>query len=425
MQTLSLYIAYLQKTIFHLFLVIMQDMENNNEEHSFDLWKVIAILIKNKWIVILITLGAMFFIAIYSIISIKLPINKSYLPNRYTPKSLVILNSASGSGSIESLLNNSGMGALAGLAGVSGGGASDTEIAIKLSTTNSFIKKLDEEFDLGTIYQTNISSHPRTELKNIIGSNLNIEADAKSGILEISYTDIDKKLATKIVNKATDILEEEFAIIDKVRNRNQFTLAEENKAKVEKEIERLSLELITFQKKHNLISVDIVFEELMKQISTMQTSLLEKEVEIESYGKVSNIKDPGYLRLVNEKNAILNAIDKLENGEVGNYPPIKNLPKLALELEKIRNEIVIQQTVYKTIIQQYETLKLTSGGTGPTFQVLEKAEIPEQKSEPSRAKLCITFTFLALFMSIILVFIKEGMKKILNDPDKMKILKGE
>ena len=116
---------------------------------------------------------------------------------------------------------------------------------------------------------------------------------------------------------------------------------------------------------------------------------------------------------------------KLENGEVGNYPPAKELPRLSLELQKLKQKAEVQLITYKALVQQSETLKLTAEGAGSTFQVLEKAEIPEKKSGPSRGKVCIIVTFAGFFLSIFFVFLKEAWINIKNDPEKMKKLRGD
>ncbi|QEN06391.1 hypothetical protein EW093_13065 [Thiospirochaeta perfilievii] len=244
-------------------------------------------------------------------------------------------------------------------------------------------------------------------------------------MLTISYTDIDKQLATNIVNRVTSLLEEEFAKIDKIRNTDQYSVITDKMSVVEADLERLQDQIIEFQTLHNIMDVEIVAEELVKQVSEFQSELLKKEVEIESYGKVSNIRDPGYTKLINEKEAILNAISKLENGEVGDYPPVKDLPRLALELTKLKREADVKLVAYKALVQQSETLKLTAEGTGSTFQVLEYAEVPEMKSGPSRGKLVIIVTFAGFFFSIFFVFLKEAWMNIKNDPEKMKRLRGE
>jgi len=395
----------------------------NNE---IDLLCLLNLFIKNIKLIIVISLTFMLAILVYAIISLKIPNNKSYLPNKYTAKSIVMLNSESGGGGLNSMLNSSGLGSLASIAGISGnnGGISDSALAIKLVTTNSFLYKINEEFNLESIYLIQNSKFPKTELKSIINSKLILEEEPKTGMLSITYTDIDKNLATNIVNKVTELLEEEFTKIDKIRNKNQYTLVLDKMSIVESELNRLQDEIIRFQIDHKIMDVNIVSQELVKQVATFQSALLQKEVEIESYGRVSNIKDPGYIKLINERDAIKNALNKLENGEVGDYPPIKELPRLALELDKLKREAEIQLAGYKALVQQAETLKLTADGTGSTFQVLEYAEVPEVKSGPNRGKLVIFVSFVGFLFSLMFVLVKEIVIRIKKDESKMARLFG-
>lgn len=401
--------------------------DNTLKENEIDLLDIVYLILKNIKTIIGLSLIISFSAVIISIISLVLSPEKGFMPNVYTPKSLVMLNNGSSSEGLSDLLgSDSGLGALAGLASASGGGnVSDADLAKKLVTKKSFYNNLDKEFNLSEVYETNKEKYPFTSLKSVIDKNLLISLDEDSGLLEISYTHIDKFLATKIVNRVTELLEEEFTEIDRVKNRSQYIIAEEQKKIVEKEISRIQSEIITFQNKYRMIDATTTTNEIARLLSNLQTQLLQKEVAIESYGRISNVRDPGYTRLINERKAIETSIRKLENGDVGDYPSLDELPILAMELNKLKSALEIQLMGYKAIEQQYQTLKLTAGGTGPTFQVIERAEVPEMKSGPSRGKLCIVVTFAGFFVSVLLVFLKEYWLNIKNDPEKMKKLRGE
>jgi uncharacterized protein involved in exopolysaccharide biosynthesis len=60
----------------------------------------------------------------------------------------------------------------------------------------------------------------------------------------------------------------------------------------------------------------------------------------------------------------------------------------------------------------------------PVFQVLEKAEVPDQKSGPGRGMLCIIVTFAAFFFSVFLAFVLNAIENIKKDPEAMAKLKG-
>lgn len=403
----------------------MSNIEVENED-VIDILDLVSVLIKNIKIIISITAFFMFGVLAFSVISIILPADKSYLPNKFSAKSTVMLNSIEGGSTIDSMLATSGMSNLTSFAGfsTSGGNISDSKLAEKLVTTHSFIEKINNEFNLDQVYDTINSDFPETELKRAVLERLSLAEDDDTGLLIISYTDIDKYLATNIVNKVTDLLEDEFDKIDIIRNKNQRSLIENKKEKVEIELDRLQNEILDFQNKHNLIDVNVVFSELMKQVTELQSQLLMKNVAIDSFSQISSIRDPGYLKLISERDALARAIELVQDGKTGDYPPLDSLPELSLELEYLKRELDVQANVYKSIITQLESLKLASDGTGPTFQVIEIARIPEMKSGPSRGKLSIIVTFAGFFFSIFFVFLKEEFLKIKNDPEKMKKLKG-
>lgn len=403
----------------------MHNSDINNIE-DFLLVDIIGIMLRNIKIIISITLFVMVAVLSVSIISILQTPKNSILPNVYSPKTLVLINSSTSSSGLDSMLSGAGLNSLGGLMSLSGSGSiTDAQLAIQLSTTNRFIDKIADEFNLFEIYELEEAQYPKTSTREEILSRLNVTVDAETNLLRLSYTDIDKELATKIVNRATSLLEEEFSNIDNIKNRNQTQLVNDKINTVSAELKSIQNQINDFQLKNNIMNVTTTANEITKQITNFQSQLLKKEVEIESYGKVSNVKDPGYMRLLNEKEAILNAINKLEQGEIGDFPPIKDLPQLAQDLQELEFEATVKLEVYKTLVQQAETLKITADGVGPTLQVIEYAEIPEIKSGPSRGMICIITTIAGFILSIFVVFIKESYLKLMNDKIMLKRLKGE
>jgi uncharacterized protein involved in exopolysaccharide biosynthesis len=101
-----------------------------------------------------------------------------------------------------------------------------------------------------------------------------------------------------------------------------------------------------------------------------------------------------------------------------------DIPSITIEISRIGLELETQKQVYSQLKVQYELLKVDMASETPIFQVLELAEIPDQKSGPSRGMLCIIVTFAAGFFSVFLVFMIDAILSIRNDPDAMSRLKG-
>ena len=99
-----------------------------------------------------------------------------------------------------------------------------------------------------------------------------------------------------------------------------------------------------------------------------------------------------------------------------------NLPSITTGSAKLQLELEAQKQVYTQLKTQYELLKVQMQSETPIFQILERPEIPDMKSGPSRGKMCIIVTFAAFFLSVFLAFALNAWKNIKNDPEAMKKL---
>ena len=160
--------------------------------------------------IVIITLIAAIGVVGYSVISLKLPPEKSYLPNKYTPKALMLIdNKASAGGGLSAMLNSSGMGGLASMAGMSlPTGANFSELAVFLTGTNSFLDAVVDEFDLIKRYK--IKKYFRSASRKALKNNLSASHNAKNGVLTISFSDIDPVFAKNVVNFCSDFLARRF-----------------------------------------------------------------------------------------------------------------------------------------------------------------------------------------------------------------------
>ncbi len=114
-------------------------------------------------------------------------------------------------------------------------------------------------------------------------------------------------------------------------------------------------------------------------------------------------------------------VKKLESS-VNNVYSAKNTPTIMTDVSMIKLELSAQQEVYKNLKSQYELLKIDMASETPAFQVLERGEIPDQKSKPSRGKLCIILTFAGFFISVFAAFLINAIENIKNDKVAMQKL---
>ena len=188
-------------------------MEYNekNGDDEISLLDLAAVLWRWKRLIISVTCLVMLGAVVYSIISKKLAPEKSFLPDMYTSSAMMLISGDSNKGSSAlSQLASSGLGSLAGLAGLSAAGSSSySKLALYLAGSDSFLDVLVQEFDLINRYK--IKKFPKTESRKLLKTRLTAAFDDKSGIFSLKFKDIDPEFAQRVVDFAVAYYEQRFA----------------------------------------------------------------------------------------------------------------------------------------------------------------------------------------------------------------------
>lgn len=328
--------------------------EATKKDDEISLIDLFAVLWRRKVMIIVITLVAAAGVVVFSAISLALPPEISPLPNKYTPRALLLIDNRSSGGGAASMLGN--MGGLASLAGISLPiSASFSELAVFLVGSNSLLDSVVGEFDLIARYE--IEKSPRAESRKALKKNLQASYNEKSGILAVSFTDRDPVFAKDVVDFCVDYLTKRFDELGLDKNKIEMENLETNIASTYSEILKLEEE----------------------------SRRLERSV---AYGTAS-----------------------------GGFPAIST------EINRISMELAAKRQIHTQLTVQYEMLKVTMASEKPIFQILEMAEVPDQKSEPGRGMICIIVTFTAAFFSVFLAFALNALSNIKNDPEAMAKLR--
>lgn len=211
-------------------------------EDEIDLIDLIAVLLRWKRMIISATVLAAAVTTGLMVISLLLPPERSFLPNTYTSEALMLINDAkSASGGISSLLNSSGLGGLASIAGVNlPSGSSYSQLAVYLAGTNSFLDAVTDEFGLITRYKAR--RFPRETTREMLKENLTAEFDDKSGVFTLSFDDTDPAFAQKVVTFAVNYFDRRFTEMGLDKNSIQKENLETNIANTYREIQKLESE---------------------------------------------------------------------------------------------------------------------------------------------------------------------------------------
>ncbi len=328
-------------------------------DDEIDLLSLVGVLWRKKKMIIACTVsGAVLAVAV-SVLSIVLPPETSFLPNLYRPQALMLINDSSSSGGqLSSMLSSSGLGGLASLAGVNvGGGSTYSQLAVYLAGTNHFLDSIIEEFDLVSRYK--VTKHPKTETRKELKKMLSASFEDDSGVFSISFEDYDPLFAQRVVDYATNYMEERF--------------------------KDMGIDQNDIQKENLEVNIANTYEEILRL--EQESRVLETSVSMASRAR--------------------------------------DIPSIMMDVTRIKRELEAQEQVYTQLKIQYELLKVEMASETPVFQILERAEVPDKKSAPSRGMICVIVTFASFFLAVLAAFVLDAIAGIRKDPDALKRLRGE
>ena len=246
------------------------------QDDEISLIDLFAVLWHRKTMIIAITGIAIVGVLIYSILSLKLPPEKSFLPNEYTPQAqMLINNSSSSAGGLAAALSSSGLSSLASMAGVNvSGGSSYSALASYFVTSNSLLDQVVQKFDLINRYK--IEKSPITTSRNTLKEILKANFESSTGVFTISFTDIDPVFARDVVNYVVDLLEQRFLELGIDKNKLTQKNLEENIKTAYDNILSLQTQI------HELeMSVANVYNPSSTPSIVMDTSLIKMELKVQ------------------------------------------------------------------------------------------------------------------------------------------------
>jgi uncharacterized protein involved in exopolysaccharide biosynthesis len=171
-------------------------------------------LLRRKWLVFGVPLLCMVIAIICAIVSILLPAQKSFMPDVYTPAALLMVDTSSRSSNAwSSLLSSGAHSNLSNIAGLNGSFIlSYRNLARYLLMTDTSLDMIAKEFNVYRHYA--IPEPARFNARKMLKSRLHVTVDPKTGVLIISYTDIDPVFARDIVNYCGALLEKRLSTVD-------------------------------------------------------------------------------------------------------------------------------------------------------------------------------------------------------------------
>jgi len=327
------------------------------------------------------------------------------LPNIYTATTRLMPPNES-KGGLASMLG--GMGDLAALAGISGGGGSG-DLYVGMLNSRTVADAIIDRFQLMEVYEQDYRIKMYEKLNKLVSVSLG----KKDGIISVTVEDEEPQRAADIANAYVEELKRLNLELNLSSSGRQRLFLEKRLDIVKADLVRAEETMRTFQKGNNAFKLDDQATATIAAIARLKGEIASKEVELGVARSFQTEQNPE-VKVVRESLNGLNAqLRRLEQSPAGSrvsgdiFIATSNVADVGLQYVRVMRDFKIQETLFELLTKQYELAKIEESKDTSTIQVLDAAAVPDKKSKPKRSLIVLAVTFVAGFMAVLFAFIRE------------------
>jgi capsule polysaccharide export protein KpsE/RkpR len=348
------------------------------------------------------------------------------IPLRYqsTARIMPPETSASGTALLGALAGRAlGGDVLGGIAASLMGGHNTGFLFINLLQSDTVTSHLVDRFHLQSVYHKRY----RVDACKALIRRTRIEQDKKSGVITITVTDASPQRARDMVQAYLDELNLMVNRTNTSSAHRERVFIENRLAAVRGELDKAQEALSNFSSTHMTVDLREQTRATVDAAAKLQGELIATKGELTSLREIygdDNIRlRTAQARAANLKSELAKlggtsaALSKSSEDDTDSnyaqetsgdlsYPPLRQLPRLAVPYENLYRNARVQETVFELLTQQYEIAQIQEAKDIPVLSVIDSPGIPDKKSFPPRTLLILVLTIVELLAIAMFILVR-------------------
>lgn len=277
------------------------------------------------------------------------------------------------------------------LLGQLGSGTAPETIYIDMLKSRTITEQIIDEFNLQEVYGAYPIEVAIKEFHSHCGYTLLV-----NGLIVMTYEDRDPDRAAAIANRMIDLLDELNADLKMSKASRTRVFISEQLTMRKKELAAAESAYRDFQQSNKALELDEQLRSAMDIIATLTAKAISLETQLSILGEYTSKSSEEYVRKKTEYERVVDQLRRLkQSGDrdediVRSYlPALDDVPRLALEMLRLKRDVEIHSTVYTMLVKEYEKARIEEARDTRTVQVLDHASVPTLRSRPKRKFLVI------------------------------------
>ena len=365
------------------------------------------------------------------------------IPKRYESSTRIMPPDQQGSSAmlLAALASRAGgLGSLGSLAGGLVSGHTTTALFVDLLHSGTISSHLIDRFQLQHIYRKRY----RIDTAKQLARRTVVNDDKKSGVITITVEDTDPVRARDLAQAYLDELNKLVTQTSTSAAHQERIFIERRLKAVEADLERAQQDFSEFSSRNNTIDIGAQTKAMVDAGARVQAEVLVEQSSLQSlrqiYGdsnirvreaearvatlqhelaKMSGSSAPLSAGVLDGSSSDVGA-DQADGDKNELYPPLRQLPRLAVPYADRYRRIKVQEAVFDLLTQQYEMSRIDEAKDVPVVSVIDPPGIPEKKSFPPRLLLGLAIAAFAFIATAALILMRDRWEQVDRyDPRKL------
>lgn len=291
--------------------------------------------------------------------------------------------------------------------------------------------RLINHFDLRARYRKSTYFEARKKLAKFT----DVEEDKKSGVITLTVTDYEPKMAAQIANAYVDELNRLAVDLNTSSAHRERQFLEERLSTAKQDLARASAALSQFTSKNSMVDPQNEGRAVMDAAAQLQGELIATQTQLKGLQEIysdDNVRVRTLKARIAELQSQLKKLVGQNNDSASQdsaswsapYPSMHTLPGLGSRYAELYREAKIQEAVYAFVTQQFEMAKIQEAKELPIVRVMDAGVAPEKRSSPVRSLIVAGSVFGAFLLACLWVVGKYRWQQIPAD-DSYRLLAAD
>ncbi|MBE1162278.1 polysaccharide biosynthesis tyrosine autokinase [Dyella acidiphila] len=240
---------------------------------------------------------------------------------------------------------------------------------------------------------------------------IDVKEDGKdSGILRMTYSNPDPKLATDVLEQVGQLYVRQDVDRNSAQATNSLKFVKEQLPGVRMELEKATTALNAFQNQMHSVDINMQTQALLNQNVSIQASIEQLRLQQADIQRQFTPEHPQYKALAQQ-------IGEMEGKKAQIDKQINSLPDAQKTLLKLNSDVQVTNQTYSSLLNQAQQLDIARAGTVGNVRIVDNAAVDiSNPAWPKKIIVVLGGAILGFVIALMYVFIRQVLNRGIEDP---------